>query len=51
MSHELRTPLGMKELLLRTPLDGQQQRCATTLKPSAKALLRLIDGILDFSQI
>jgi signal transduction histidine kinase/ActR/RegA family two-component response regulator len=55
MSHELRTPLngllGMTQLLHRTELTERQQMYANTIQSSGKALVELIDGLLDISNI
>src|SRR5581483_2702465 len=55
MSHEIRTPLNgvvsMAELLLDTPLNGEQTQYAQVAMTSAEALMRVINDILDFSKI
>jgi PAS domain S-box-containing protein len=55
MSHEIRTPLNgvvsMAELLLATPLNGEQSQYAQVAMTSAEALMRVINDILDFSKI
>lgn len=55
MSHEIRTPLngvlGMSQLLARTPLDARQQKMINTVQSSGRALLSIINDILDISKI
>ncbi|MDE2491435.1 MAG: response regulator, partial [Elusimicrobia bacterium] len=55
VSHELRTPLnaviGSAELLRRERVEGETREHVETLARAAKALLELVDDVLDFSKL
>ncbi len=55
MSHEIRTPMngiiGMNRLLLATALEAPQRVYAEAVDSSAKALLIIINDILDVSKL
>ncbi len=55
MSHEIRTPmngvLGFAELLARTALQSDQKDYLQTIINSGEMLLRIIEDILDFTNI
>jgi len=55
MSHEIRTPMngviGFLRLLGRTELDEKQRDYLETIEKSAASLLRIVEDILDFSQL
>ncbi|MEK1838353.1 MAG: ATP-binding protein [Pseudomonas sp.] len=55
MSHEIRTPMygviGATELLARSALNREQSSLLQTINTSGRALLSLIDNILDLAKI
>jgi signal transduction histidine kinase/DNA-binding response OmpR family regulator len=55
VSHEIRTPMnavmGVADLLADSPLDAKQRRHVEVLQQSGRALLELIDDLLDLAKI
>ncbi|EDY83944.1 ATPase, histidine kinase-, DNA gyrase B-, and HSP90-like domain protein [Verrucomicrobiia bacterium DG1235] len=55
ISHEIRTPLqsvlGYSDLLKSTPLNEKQRSCLDTIQSEGKILLRIVQDILDFSNL
>ena len=55
VSHEIRTPLnavvGSAEMLLGTRLEAEQRELVDNLNRASRALLELVNGVLDFAKI
>jgi signal transduction histidine kinase/CheY-like chemotaxis protein len=55
MSHEIRTPLngiiGLTNIVLKTELGEKQKSYLSKVKTSSKALLNIINDILDYSKM
>lgn len=55
MSHEIRTPmnaiLGMNEIMIHNGLEGDNLKYARDIEGSGRALLSIINDILDFAKI
>jgi signal transduction histidine kinase/ActR/RegA family two-component response regulator len=55
ITHELRTPLagiiGLSDMMLEQPCDAEVRRNLETMRRSADALLHVISGVLEFSQL
>ena len=55
LDHEIRTPLtgilGMTELLMETPLNGEQKQYLSTVRVCAEDLLSIINTTLEYSQL
>ena len=55
LNHEIRTPLsgilGMTDLLLETPLTGDQKEYVDSARVCAENLLQILTGALEYSAL
>ena len=55
MTHELRSPLnsvlGYTNLMMKTPLKGEQVKFVKSIKTSGELLLNVINEVLDYSKL
>jgi PAS domain S-box-containing protein len=55
MSHEIRTPLngifGAVQLMVKTPLNEDQNEFVSIMRTSSEALLKIVNDVLEFSKM